>query len=143
MPCLSEIDPNSCRGATGLDPAAKDFTVKVREHYARRIPEIVWDIGEDRAGVLAWALCDEPTGVILDLMDPMRVIFAKADPDRPTLAVSAWPQTPDLIAKTRLTTFCVDLYPFFGPNDPNGPHTPGCVQKLLLQQRPADGNRCR
>jgi hypothetical protein len=23
-----------------------------------------------------------------------------------------------------LSTFCVDLYPFFGPNDPNGPHTP-------------------
>lgn len=124
VPCLSEIEAKNFPSTTGQDPAAKDFKAKAVEYYARRIPEIVLDIGEDRAGVLAWVLSDEPTGVFLDLMDPIREIFAKADPDRSTLAVSMWMQTPDLIAKTRLTTFCVDLYPFFGPNDPNGSHTP-------------------
>ena len=124
IPCLGEIEPKNCRGTMGLDPTAKDFKAKALEYYARKVPEIVQDLGEDRAGVLAWVLCDEPTEVFVDLMDPMREIFAKADPDRPALAVSMWPQTPDLIAKTKLTTFCIDLYPFFGPNDPNGPHTP-------------------
>jgi hypothetical protein len=124
IPCLGEIEPKNCRGTMGVDLAATDFKAKALAYYARKIPQIVQDIGEDRAGVLAWALCDEPTGVCFDLMDPTREIFAKADPDRPALAVSTWPQTPDLIAKTRLTTFCIDLYPFCGPNDPNGPQPP-------------------
>lgn len=124
VPCLSEIEAKNFPSTTGQDPAAKDFKAKALEYYARRIPEIVRNIGEDRAGVLAWVLSDEPTGVFLDLMDPMREIFAESDPDHATLAVSMWMQTPELIVKTRLTTFCTDLYPFFGPNDPNGPHTP-------------------
>jgi hypothetical protein len=143
-PCLSEIEPKNCRGMMGLDPSASDFQAKAMEYYARRIPEIVRNIGDDRQGVLAWVLCDEPTGVFIDLMDPMRRTFAKADPDRSVLAISMWPQTPDLIAKTRLTTFCVDLYPFFGPNDPNGPHTPDASRGFYsshLQQIVKDAGR--
>jgi hypothetical protein len=34
-----------------------------------------------------------------------------------------WPQTPEVPAQTKLPVVCVDLYPFFGPDDPNGPHT--------------------
>jgi hypothetical protein len=34
-----------------------------------------------------------------------------------------WPQTPQVPTQTDLPVVCVDLYPFFGPNDPNGPHT--------------------
>jgi hypothetical protein len=120
VPCLSEIDPRNL----GFDHAAKDFHAKAMEHYARRIPEIVRGVAEDRAALLAWVLADEPTGPNLRLMDPMREVFAKADPEHPVVTVSMWSETPVLIAKTRLTTFCVDVYPFFGPNDPNGPNTP-------------------
>ncbi|MEI6339014.1 MAG: hypothetical protein WCQ57_10590, partial [Verrucomicrobiota bacterium] len=124
IPCLSEIEPRNLCGGMGLDPAAADFQAKALEYYALKIPGIVQAVGGDRAGVLAWALCDEPTGVFFDLMEPMRKIFARADPDRPALAVTTWGQTPNLIANTRFTIFCTDLYPFFGPNNPSGPHTP-------------------
>ena len=144
VPCLSEIEPKNCRGTMGLDPAAKDFKARALEYYARRIPEIAREMGNDRDGVLAWVLCDEPTEVFLDLMEPMRELFAKTDPDRPALAVTMWPQTPDLIRETRLTTFCVDLYAFFGPNSPNGPNTPATSRDFYsnnLQQMVKNAGR--
>jgi len=124
LPCLGEIEPHNLGGTAGTSPEKADFLEKARSYYEKTIPQVVQAVGEDRAGVLAWVLCDEPTGKLLSLMEPMRQMFARADPDRPALAVTMWGQTPEAIKTTRLTTFCVDLYPFFGPGNPNGPHTP-------------------
>ncbi len=124
LPNLGEIAPQNCRSNMGLDPNASDFHEKALEYYKKTIPAIVKDIGEDRNGVLAWVLCDEPAGPYFELMDPMRKIFAEADPDRPSMAVSQWHLTPKLIAESRLSTFCVDVYPFFAEGNSNGPHTP-------------------
>jgi len=33
--------------------------------------------------------------------------------------------------KGLITMGCVDLYPFFGPDDPNGPHTDAASQSFL------------
>ncbi|MBL4700631.1 MAG: hypothetical protein JKX85_05160 [Phycisphaeraceae bacterium] len=42
-----------------------------------------------------------------------------------------WPQTPLVPKRTNLPVVCVDLYPFFGPNDPNGPHTDATSRNFL------------
>ncbi len=124
LPNLGEIAPQNCGGTMGLDPKASDFHEKALEYYKRIVPAIVKDIGDDRCGILAWILCDEPAGPYFELMEPMRKLFAEADPGRPSMAVSQWHLTPRLIAESRIKTFCVDVYPFFADSNPNGPHTP-------------------
>ena len=127
VPTLNEIEP---RGL-GLDANRPDFASRAIEHYRTTIPRVVDAMGAERADILAWGLCDEPGGPYLELMEPMRRIFAEADPDRPVITVSTWGSTPDMIAKTRLFTFCTDLYPFFSAGNPNGPNTPGASRNFL------------
>jgi len=124
LPGLGEIEPRNRPQTAKLDPEDKEALPRALDYYRKTIPAVVQGIGEDRDGILAWVLGDEPHGGSFSLLEPMREIFAEADHGRPVITVTMWPQTPQAIEKTRLTTFCVDLYPFFGPKDPNGPHTP-------------------
>ncbi|MCC6444321.1 MAG: hypothetical protein IT210_12830 [Armatimonadetes bacterium] len=124
LPCLGEIEPRNLGGTAGTKPDDADFMDRASAYYRKAVPRIVQEMGEDREGILAWVLGDEPTGKGIALLETMRQLFLAADPQRPVVTVSMWGQTPQLIRETRLQTFCVDLYPFFGPGSPNGPHTP-------------------
>jgi hypothetical protein len=124
VPCLGEIEVRNRPQTAKVVPDDPQSMEQAVGYYRKTVPQVMQMLGDDRQGILAWVLGDEPSGNTLALVEPMRKIFAEADPDHPLMTVSMWPQTPTLIEKTRLTTFCVDLYPFFGPNDPNGPHTP-------------------
>lgn len=123
LPCLGEIEPRN-RGLK-LDAADPSTFEAPLAYYAEEVPAIVKALGEDKKGILAWILGDEPTDTnVILLMEHLRKLFREADPDRPVLTVGTWPHSAELPAKTRITTFCVDLYPFFGLNNPNGPFTP-------------------
>ncbi len=137
LPCIGEIEPHNCGGTMGMDPKQADFHAKAIEYYRKTIPQVVQELGPERANIRAWVLCDEPSGPFADLMEPMRQIFVEADPERPVTAVSMWVDTPNLVAKTRLTTFCVDLYPFFSAGNPNGPNRPDSSRNFLTSNAQA------
>lgn len=127
LPGLAEIEPrNLVRfGFTQADP---QYQEKALAFYKGYVPEVVREVGEDRDGILAWVIIDEPDEKMLPLVEPVRQLFAEADLDRPATLVSTWNATPSVIANTRLSTFCIDVYPFFGPLAPSGPHTPEASQ---------------
>ena len=91
-------------------------------YYQATIPRVVKLAGSSKA-LVGWVLSDEPSEENLPNMEILRQKFRKLDPDRFCLVVSMWPQTPSVPKKTNLPVVCVDLYPFFGPDDVNGPHT--------------------
>ncbi len=91
-------------------------------YYDEAIPRVVKLVG-DSPTLAGWVLSDEPSRELLPRIEQLRQRFRAADPNRFCLVVSMWPQTPAVPKETNLPVVCVDLYPFFGPRDPNGPHT--------------------
>lgn len=92
------------------------------KYYDAVIPRVLKLAGDSKA-LVGWVLSDEPSLDDLPRVEELRRRFREADPNRFCLVVSMWPQTPKVPEMTGLPVICVDLYPFFGPNDPNGPHT--------------------
>jgi hypothetical protein len=95
-----------------------------------QVPRVVNLAGESDT-VIGWVLSDEPPMEALPRMEQLRQRFHEADPGRFCLVVSMWPQTPHVPEKTNLPVVCVDLYPFFGPDDPNGPPTDQASQAFF------------
>ncbi|MBL7649528.1 MAG: hypothetical protein JNK74_25405 [Candidatus Hydrogenedentes bacterium] len=91
-------------------------------YYNRLLPQLVATAGGSST-LIGWVLSDEPLAEHLPRVETLRKKFRELDPDRFTTAVTMWPQTPLVPAETKLPIVVMDLYPFFGPNDPNGPHT--------------------
>lgn len=129
LPCLGEIEPRN--HGWKLDVADPTTFEGPLAHYDIEVPAIVKAIGEDKKGILAWVLGDEPTDANIVMMEHLRKLFRESDPDRPVLTVNMWPQSAELPAKTRMTTFCVDIYPFFGHNNPNGPNSPDASRNFF------------
>ena len=100
------------------------------QYYDRVIPRVVELAGESTT-LAGWVLSDEPSKAILPRIEELRQRFRKVDPNRFCLVVSMWPQTPHVPKETNLPVVCVDLYPFFGPRDPNGPHTDGASRHFF------------
>jgi hypothetical protein len=99
-------------------------------YYDTVIPGVVKLAGNSKT-LVGWVLSDEPSLDLLPRVEQLRLRFRQADPNRFCLTVSMWGETPQVPRKTRLPVVCVDLYPFFGPNDPNGPHTDATSQGFL------------
>mgnify|MGYP003646136195 CR=1 FL=1 len=92
------------------------------EYYDKLLPRLVAAAGDSKT-LVGWVLSDEPTVEQLPRLEILREKFREHDPNRFSTAVTMWPQTPQVPVQTKLPVVCVDLYPFFGPKDPNGPHT--------------------
>lgn len=91
-------------------------------YYAAAIPAVV-DAARGSEALWAWVLEDEPAAADLRRMERMRETFARIDPGRVALVVTVRQVTPLLPPRTQFGIYCSDLYPFFGPGDPNGPHS--------------------
>ncbi|MBC7289374.1 MAG: hypothetical protein H5T86_15300, partial [Armatimonadetes bacterium] len=97
------------------------------EYFAQQLARIKAEVKRSGAAaehLLGYILCDEPRPQVMDGIEELRQRFAEIDPLRPAFTVTTWGATQTAIEKTHQPVVCVDLYPFFGPNDPNGPHTP-------------------
>ncbi len=70
-----------------------------------------------------WILGDEPRPVTAENLKTYRKLLRAVDPVR-RAGVVIMPHDTELINKAEFDTAAVDAYPFFGPGDPNGPHTP-------------------
>ena len=103
---------------------------KEGQYYDTVIPRVVALAGNSQA-LVGWVLSDEPSQAILPRIEELRKRFRKVDPNRFCLVVSMWPQTPHVPKETNLPVVCVDLYPFFGSRDPNGPHTDGASRHFF------------
>ncbi len=91
-------------------------------YYDTVLPRIVKAAGDSKT-LVGWVLSDEPLVEHFPRLETLRRKFRELDPKRFCTAVTMWPQTPQVPVKTKLPLICIDLYPFFGPDDPNGPHT--------------------
>lgn len=91
-------------------------------YYEAVLPRVV-ELAGDADNLVGWVLSDEPALEHLPRLETLRLRLRELDPQRFCTAVTMWPQTPAVPQQTGLPVICVDLYPFFGPNDPNGPHT--------------------
>ncbi len=91
-------------------------------YYDKKLPKIIAAAGDSKT-LVGWVLSDEPLAEHLPRVETLRQKFRDLDPNRFTTAVTMWPQTPLVPTGTTLPLVCMDLYPFFGPKDPNGPHT--------------------
>lgn len=91
-------------------------------YYDEVLPRIV-NIAGNAAAITGWVLSDEPEEKDFPHLEVLRTRLCELDPGRFTTAVFMWPQAAIAPARVKLPVYCVDLYPFFGPNDPNGPHT--------------------
>jgi hypothetical protein len=91
-------------------------------HYEKVLPGLA-KIAKNSKSLVGWVLSDEPLEKDFAHLDTLRRRFCELDPDRFSTAVFMWPQARLAPAQIAMPVFCVDLYPFFGPNDPNGPHT--------------------
>ncbi len=92
------------------------------KYYDSVIPRIV-KLANKSKTLIGWVLSDEPRIDDLPKIEKLRLKFSETDPDRFSLVVTTWNVTPYVPEHTNLPIVCVDLYPFFGHNDPNGPHT--------------------
>ena len=99
-------------------------------YYAEVLPQLVKTSGTSDT-LVGWVLSDEPKVEIFPRLELLRQRFRALDPSRFCTSVTMWPQTPEVPAKTNMPVVCVDLYPFFGPNDPNGPHTDGASRSFF------------
>lgn len=91
-------------------------------YYDKLVPQVVATAGASPT-LAGWVLSDEPLLEHIPRLKALQARFRELDPARFCTAVTMWPQTPTVARETTLPLICVDLYPFFGPNDPNGPHT--------------------
>ncbi len=117
-------------------------------YYEKAVPETI-AAARGSAAVAGWVLSDEPQLDHLPRLETLRKRFRELDPERFCTAVTMWPQTPAIARQSLLPVVCVDLYPFFGPNDPNGPHTDDASKSFFrwnaaalieaLGERPAAG----
>ena len=100
------------------------------KYYDEVLPRLVEAAGDSET-LVGWVLSDEPQLDHLPLVETLRERFAELDPGRFSTSVTMWPQTPHVPEATKLPVVCVDLYPFFGPEDPNGPHTDAASKSFL------------
>lgn len=99
-------------------------------YYDTVLPKVV-ELAGGSDTLVGWVLSDEPLLEHFPRLETLRLRLRELDPDRFCTAVTMWPQTPEVPKQTRLPVVCVDLYPFFGPNDPNGPHTDEASQSFF------------
>ncbi|NOY80585.1 MAG: hypothetical protein GXP31_06225 [Kiritimatiellaeota bacterium] len=105
-------------------------------YYAKRVPQVV-AIANGKKALVGWVLSDEPQIKHFPRVEKLRDRFREADPTRFCTVVTMWPQTPAAARELRLPVVCVDLYPFFGPKDPNGPHTDAASRSFMRRNATA------
>ena len=105
-------------------------------YYDKLVPQVVATAGAAPA-LVGWVLSDEPLLEHIPRLNSLQARFRDADPARFCTAVTMWPQTPTVARETKLPLICVDLYPFFGPNDPNGPHTDAASRSFFRRNAAA------
>lgn len=81
------------------------------------------NIIKDLPGLSAYVLIDEPQKHEFPIMSLMQKEIAIVDPAHPSLIVTQPRNTEVVIRKTQFPISVVDVYPFFGPDSPNGPNT--------------------
>lgn len=105
-------------------------------YYDTVLPQAIAAAANSPA-LAGWVLSDEPLVEHIPRLKALQARFRDLDPAHFCTAVSMWPQTPEVARQTTLPVICVDLYPFFGPNDPNGPHTDEASRSFLRRNAAA------
>ena len=106
------------------------------QYYAKRVPQVVEKAGGKKT-LVGWVLSDEPLVKHFPRVESLQQRFRECDPTRFCTAVTMWPQTPAAAKDLHLPVVCVDLYPFFGPKDPNGPHTDSASKSFFRRNAAA------
>ncbi|MCK5023969.1 MAG: hypothetical protein KAS04_07370, partial [Candidatus Aenigmarchaeota archaeon] len=98
----------------------------------RHIDQMVKSANGDDT-LVGWVLSDEPKRKTFKNLKIYHELLKKKDPYRFTATVGMWPDAHFVPGETPIQAVAVDLYPFFGPNDPNGPHTDRTSKKFFTR----------
>ena len=107
---------------SGLDARCADRFGPGQLYWKAAVPRIVGLAGDSK-DLIGWVLTDEPKQADLEHVNVVHEMVRQEDPRRFCLVVSQFNMSRMVAQKLNLPVMCVDLYPFFGPNDVNGPHT--------------------
>ncbi len=109
-------------GLSTVSAKTDSHWVKEGAYYDKVLPRVVEAAGKSDT-LVGWVLGDEPKAEHFPRLETLRLRFRELDPNRFCTSVTQWNNTTEILRQTKLPVACIDLYPFFGPNDPNGPHT--------------------
>jgi hypothetical protein len=136
---IEECDRRSLR----LLPSMSSIEAKVdwrwtegSTYYDTIVPAAIAAAGGSQT-LVGWVLSDEPLAPHFPRLVDLQSRFRQLDPERFCTTVTMWPQTPAAARELTLPVVCVDLYPFFGPNDPNGPHTDAASKSFFRRNAAA------
>jgi hypothetical protein len=105
---------------------ASEIEIRVRgrdiRYYSEIMPPALESLHE-LSPLYAWVLSDEPTPGDAHRTEQIAEFFRSIDPVRKTAVVATHGEYAAFQAIRGLEIECVDIYPFFGPGDPNGPNT--------------------
>ncbi len=105
-------------------------------YYDEWVPRVIHAAGPAK-NLVGWVLSDEPRKADFPHLANLRNRFRRLDPLRFCTIVAMWPQAPLAARTLQLPVVCVDLYPFFGPEDPNGPHTDAASRSFFRRNAAA------
>jgi hypothetical protein len=131
------------RRGIGLLPSMSSVEARVdwrwtegSTYYDKVVPDAIAAAGGSKT-LVGWVLSDEPALEHFPRLEALQRRFRELDPERFCTTVTMWPQTPAVARDLKLPVVCVDLYPFFGPDDPNGPHTDAASKSFLRRNAAA------
>lgn len=99
--------------------------------------------GEGSTAWAGWILSDEPTEETFPALRRYNELLRQYDPGRHTALVAMWQQASAIAGAVGPDAVAVDLYPFFGPGDPNGPHTDATSRAFFTRHAEALVASCR
>jgi hypothetical protein len=101
-----------------------------RRYYAETLPAIQKELAASSS--LGWLiLSDEPGRAQREMLEVVSQTLRGALPGLRTGIVVDHREVPAFADARFLDALCVDIYPFFGPGDPNGPHDAAASQAYL------------
>jgi hypothetical protein len=75
----------------------------------------------EEAGIGGYVLRDEPRQSQLGALDHYRRVLHQHDPNRPSVTIARTNAYQAVVGQTELPIVCMDVYPFFGSDSPDGP----------------------
>jgi len=105
-----------------LPEAAQNWRKDKYKESPGAVAEQITSLLSHLPALKGYVLADEPEAAEMPSIESLRQALATIDPARFSLTVTPRRNIAALSEQTHLPILTLDIYPFFGPGNPNGPH---------------------